>query len=214
MDEPGRSSRLRRLAFDRPVLKLFVTLVVLLIAYALIKSIHASVIRYLFTMVTIGVVLYAVVLIGHIVHLYLIRRALARLLSAQDIVSLLFSYAMFIAGVLLVFSVLFIVVEDLHLGYLTHGPTSDTFNREAIDSLDPSLRDPNISRDYLYFATITFFTVGYGDVCPMGLCKSLAMVTAFAGNLVNVVLMAIVVTLYVGRTRGRPEQPPTASSAG
>ena len=70
--------------------------------------------------------------------------------------------------------------------------------------------DPNLSHDYLYFSTITFFAVGYGDVCPMGLCKTLAMVTAFAGNLINVVLMAIVVTLYVNRTRGRPDQPPDA----
>ena len=207
MDEPGKASRLRRLAFDRPVLKLSGVLVFIVVAYTLVRLLPIPLLKYLFALATIAAVLYAVVLVGHIVNMYLIRKALARLLSAGDIMSLLVSYAMFIAGVLLVISVLFMVVEELHLGYLTHGPTTDAFNSEAIDSEDPDIKDPNISHEYLYFATITFFTVGYGDICPMGLCRTLAMITAFAGNVVTVVLMAIVVTLYVNRTRGRPDQP-------
>jgi len=66
--------------------------------------------------------------------------------------------------------------------------------------------DPNISHDYFYFSAITFFSVGYGDVCPMGLCKIMAVVTAFAGNIVTVVLMAIVVSLYLNRRTKTPDQ--------
>jgi hypothetical protein len=40
----------------------------------------------------------------------------------------------------------------------------------------------------------------------MGLCKIMAVVTAFAGNIVTVVLMAIVVSLYLNRRTKTPDQ--------
>jgi len=36
----------------------------------------------------------------------------------------------------------------------------------------------------LYFSVITFFTVGYGDITPIGFCKIIAMAEAFSGVLV------------------------------
>lgn len=201
MLETRKLSRLRGVLFNRPILKLFLVLLFIVIAFTLAQHISLSWLKYLFALVTGIAVAYAVILTGYIVHLYLVSKALARLLSARDIVSLLFSYVMFIAGILLVMSVLFMVVEDLHWGYLTHGPTSDKFNSEVIDS-----GDPNISHDYFYFTTTTFFTVGYGDISPMGLSKILAMITAFAGNIVTVVLMAIVVSVYLNRRARPPDQ--------
>ena len=194
MGETKKPSGLRRALFDRPILKLFLTLLCIVIGFTLAQHTSIPLLKFVVLLLTVVAVLYAVVLIGHIVSFYLIRKAFARLLSARDIVSLLFSYAMFIVVILLVISVLFMVVEELELGYLTHGPTTDEFNSEVIDS-----EDPNISHDYLYFSAVTFFSVGYGDICPMGLCKILAMVTAFAGNIVNVVLMGIVVSVYLNR---------------
>jgi hypothetical protein len=41
----------------------------------------------------------------------------------------------------------------------------------------------------------------------MGFCKILAIVTAFAGNIVTVVLMAIAVSVYLNR-RAKPPQVP------
>jgi potassium channel LctB len=194
MGETKRFSGLRRALFDRPILKLFLTLLFIVIGSTLAQYISIPLLRLLVLLVSVIAVAYAILLTGHIVNLYLIRKALARLLNARDIVSLLFSYAMFIVVILLVISTLFGVVEALKLGYLTHGPTTDEFNSDVIDS-----EDPDISHDYLYFTAVTFFSVGYGDICPMGLCKIVAVVTAFAGNIVNVVLMAIVVSLYLNR---------------
>jgi hypothetical protein len=36
----------------------------------------------------------------------------------------------------------------------------------------------------LYFSVITFFTVGYGDMTPVGFCKLIAMLEAFSGVLI------------------------------
>ena len=194
MGEPRELSGLRRALFDRPILKLFLVLLFIVIASTLAQYISIPLLRFLVLLVALIAVAYAIALTGYIVNLYLIRKALARLLNAGDIVSLLFSYAMFIVLILLVISILFLVVEELDLGCLTHGPTTDEFNSDVIDS-----EDPNISHDYLYFTAVTFFSVGYGDICPMGLCKIVAVVTAFVGNVVSVVLMAIVVSLYLNR---------------
>jgi hypothetical protein len=197
MGETKKPSGLRRALFERPILKLFLVLLFLVIAFTLTRYVSIPVLSLFVALAIIIAVVYAIVLIGHIVGLYLIRKAFARLLSARDIVSLLFSYVMFIVVILLVISTLFGVVEGLRLGYLTHGPTTDEFNSDVLDS-----EDSNVSHDYLYFSAVTFFSVGYGDICPMGICKPLAMMTAFAGNVVNVVLMGIVVSVYLNRRNG------------
>jgi len=201
MGETKQPSRLRRALFDRPILKLFLILLFIVIASTLAQHTSIPLFRFLVALATSVAIVYAIVLTGHIVSLYLIRKPLDRLLSARDIFSLLLGYVMFIVGILLVISVLFMVVEELHLGYLTHGPTTDEFNSNVIDS-----EDSNISHDYLYFSAVTFFSVGYGDICPMGFCKTLAIITAFAGNIVTVVLMAIVVSLYLNRRTRAPDQ--------
>jgi potassium channel LctB len=206
MGETKKPSRLRRALFDRPILKLFLALLFIVIVSILARYTsgwRASIpfLTFLIALVTGTAVLYSIILTGHIISLYLIRKPFDRLLSAKDILSLLLSYVMFIVGILLVISVLFLVADDLHLGYLTHGPTIDKFSSDVIHS-----GDPNISHDYFYFSAITFFSVGYGDICPMGFCKTIAIVTAFAGNIVTVVLMAIVVSLYLNRRTKASDQ--------
>lgn len=193
MGETKRFSGLRRALFDRPILKLVLVLLFIVIGSVVAQIISIPLLTFLVAVVMIIPVVYAIVLTGHIVSLYLIRKPLERLFTARDIVSLLFSYVLFIVGILLVISVSFMVVENVHLGYLTYDPTVK-LTGDMIDDKDPSL-----SQDYLYFTAVTFFSVGYGDVCPMGLCKTVAMLTAFAGNIVTVVLMAIVVSVYLNR---------------
>jgi hypothetical protein len=206
MAESKKPSGWRRALFDRPILKLSLVLLFMVVASALAQWISIRLLTLLVAPVIVAAIVYVVILIGHIVSLYLIRKPIGRLLSARDIFSLLGSYVMFIVGILLVISTLFGVVEGLRLGYLTHGSTTDAFNPDAIDSTDPGVKDPNISHDYLYFSAVTFFSVGYGDVCPMGLCKILAVVTAFTGNVVTVVLMAIAVSVYLNRRAKPPDQ--------
>jgi potassium channel LctB len=203
MSEPRKRSVLRQALFDRPILKLFGVVLFILITSTLAPHTTVLLLRRLMALAAALAAVYAIVLTGHIFGHYLIRR----LLTARDIFSLLVSYVMLIAGILLVISSLFGAVQDLNLGYLTHGPTSDKFNSDVIAS-----GDPNISHDYLYFTAVTFFSVGYGDICPMGLSKPLAILTAFTGNVVTVVLMAIVVSAYLNRrssdqaSRAQPER--------
>jgi hypothetical protein len=45
------------------------------------------------------------------------------------------------------------------------------------------LRDNWFSHECLHFSAVTFFSIGHGDV----LCSQLAMMTALANNMVNVV---------------------------
>jgi potassium channel LctB len=208
MGEPKRPSRLRRALFDRPILKLFLTFLFMVIVATLARYMSMPLLRFLVALVMGTAVVYAIVLTGHIISLYLIRKPLDRLFSARDLFSLILSYVMFIVGILLVISVVFMVVEDLHLGYLTYDPT-EKLSSDMVDN-----KDPNLSQDYLYFSAITFFSVGYGDVCPMGFCRTLAMATAFAGNVVTVVLMAIVVSLYLNRRTKAPDQSSSSQSEG
>ncbi len=212
MGESKRPSRLRRALFDRPILKLLMTLLAIGVLFKVVESTSKvweswPVIGFLIALLGLAVVIYFIVLILHIVGIYLIRKPLERLFTAKDIVSLLFSYVLFVAGILLVASVLFMVVENLHLGYLTYDPTV----KLSSDMIED--KDPNLSQDYLYFTAVTFFSVGYGDVCPVGLCKPLAMMTAFAGNIVTVVLMAIVVSVYLNR-RTKPSDQATDVQSG
>lgn len=205
MGESKKTAGWRRVLFDRPVLKLCLVLLFTIAVSTLARYTSIRPLKFIIALLMSVAVVYAVALTGHIVSICLIRKPLDRLLRATDIFSLLLSYVMFVAGIILLISVLFMVAEDLHVGYLTRGPTSDSFNSDVIES-----GDPNISHDYLYYTTITFFTVGYGDICPMGFCKVLAMLTAFAGNCVTVVLMGIVVSVFLSR-RTPPGQ---ASSTG
>ena len=106
MGETRRPSGLRRALFDRPILKLFLVLLFIAIAFTLVQLLSIRVLTLLIGPLIIIAVAYAVILAGHIVNVYLIRRAFARLLTAKDIASLLLSYVMFIVVILLVISTL------------------------------------------------------------------------------------------------------------
>jgi hypothetical protein len=81
----------------------------------------------------------------------------------------------------------------MNKGYLTYGTCSDEFNPEMINI------DQNKSSDYFYFSSITLFTVGYGDICPVGWSKILSIINSFAGNFISVILMVIVISAYLNR---------------
>jgi potassium channel LctB len=124
---------------------------------------------------------------------YLIRRVYNRLLSAQNLFRLLVSYVIFIMLILLLFAVFYRFTEQHGFGYLTYGKCQDRFEK------DMASRDTEKSSSYFYFAAVTFFTVGYGDICPMGAAKLIALVNAFIGSFVTVVLMVIVISAFLHR---------------
>ncbi|WP_170762719.1 potassium channel family protein [Ruegeria lacuscaerulensis] len=50
--------------------------------------------------------------------------------------------------------------------------------------------------DILYFSYVTFTTVGYGDMAPIGLCRGLAVAEAVTGYILLGMFVAAAVALY------------------
>jgi len=123
----------------------------------------------------------------------MIGRSLNHMLTAQSLWKMAFGYVLCIFGIILLLSMGYYTIDALGKGYLTYGTCSDKFDPSMISS--DALRSSN----HLYFAAITFFTVGYGDVCPMGWSKLLAIINASIGHFFSAVVMVIVVTLYFKR---------------
>ncbi len=49
-----------------------------------------------------------------------------------------------------------------------------------------------LDKDVFYFSSVTYFTVGYGDITPAGVyAKTLAVFEAFIGNIINLVVLAL-----------------------
>jgi potassium channel LctB len=194
-------SKIWKILFERPILKLVILFFIIGVLFNLIKTFSDAleikpILNILLFILIIATSVYSGILIVRIILVYLIRRPLKQLFSAQNILSLLFSYAIFVFGILILISVSFMEIQHLDLGYITYGNCGDKFDKNMIDT------DPKISHDYLYFSAVTFFTIGYGDICPMGAAKVLSIVTAFIGNIVTVVIMAIVITTYLKRREG------------
>jgi potassium channel LctB len=125
--------------------------------------------------------------------IFILRHTLKSLFKAENMWRLFASYLLFVVCVLLLFSFGYRSIEKQNKGYLTYGKCSDYFEPSMIE------KDSSRATNYLYFSAITLFTVGYGDICPMGWDKWLAMVNAFIGNFISVVLMVVVITAYVNR---------------
>ncbi len=49
---------------------------------------------------------------------------------------------------------------------------------------------PSLERDVFYFSGTTYFTIGYGDILPVGIyAHTAAVVEAFTGSLINLVVL-------------------------
>ena len=113
---------------------------------------------------------------------FIIRHSLKNLFSASNMWTVFLSYIIFIFCVLLLFS----------SGY-RYMECSSQFSPSMIGS------DSLKSEDFFYFSAITFFTVGYGDVCPIGWNKQVAIFNAFVGVFINTILMVVVISAYLKR---------------
>ncbi len=142
--------------------------------------------RVILEIITILISIYFV-----LVMIFIIRTSFERSLNPKNFISLILTYALFIFGILMIFSTLFNFFEIAGLGYIKYSACSDQFNPSMISS------DTSISREYFYFTGSTFFLLGYGDICPMGYTKYLAIFTAFVGHIIAVIIVALIINNYL-----------------
>jgi potassium channel LctB len=184
-------SRFGKLLFNRPILKFFIFVVVNII-FTTISSYFPRLIllRIILDFINILIAIYFVAII-----VYLIRRWFLRLLNPKNIFALISTYALFILGLILLFSTIYNIVELSGLGYIKYGTCNGKFDSSMITT------DPDASHDFFYFSAMTFFTVGYGDICPMGFEKIISIIVAFTGNLVSVILVALILNNYLDKKK-------------
>lgn len=123
--------------------------------------------------------------------IYVVRRSILNLMSSKSLPILVGSYALVILALLLIFSTLFNFAELTGVGYLKYGNCQSNFNSDMISS------DHNLSQNFFYFTAITFFTVGYGDICPIGVSRVIAILAAFTAHLISVVIVALIINNYI-----------------
>ena len=180
--------KIKKLFFGRPILNLIVLVIVHITLSFIVEHFQktSGIMILLFDILNILIAIYFV---GSIV--YILHRRFKYLMNPKNLRSLIFAYALFIMIILLIWSTVFSIVQLSHLGYITYGNCSDKFEPSMIAS------DPNISTSFLYFTAITFFSIGYGDICPMGWSKLVSVFTAFTGHLVSVILVALIINNYL-----------------
>jgi potassium channel LctB len=142
----------------------------------------------------VSVIIYmfiTIYLVFFVVHL--VKKSFKSLLTAKNMGALFFSYALFMFSIILFFASAYDTADSLDKGYITYSICSDNFSPEKMHS------DTGRSERYFYFSSITLFTVGYGDLCPMGWSKTIAVINAFVGNFINVILMVLVISNYLNR---------------
>jgi len=176
-----------KLLLNKPILK-FIIFVIIQFALIHFSSLFPTniPIRSVIDILGILISIYFALII-----IYVIRNSINRLTNTQNLFSLILTYALFILGILLLFSTIYSVVEISKLGYIKYGTCTDKFSASMIDS------DKDISRDYFYFSAMTFFTVGYGDICPMGFERIVSIFAAFVGHLISVVIVALIINNYI-----------------
>ena len=182
-------SRIGKILFKRPILKFFIFLAIQILLTELSGYFPKSLaIRAVINLLSILISVYFVLIVIH-----LIRTWWRRLMQPENLFVLLVSYALFIIGILLFFTTIYNLAEVARLGYIKYGTCDNNFN----------IHDPQVSSDFFYFTAMTFFTVGYGDICPMGIDRIISIITAFFGHLISVVIVALIINNYI---RNREEK--------
>lgn len=147
----------------------------------------------------IGIIIASFFLLVIYVIIYLayrIRVNITKLLHHElKFGEILTGYVTSVIFIIILFSILYWAMTLLGVGYLKYGSCIDNVDitHQIIDN-DP-LRVKEFIH-YPYFSAVTFFTVGFGDICPMGMSKLVSVINALIGNLFTVLILAIAITNY------------------
>jgi len=104
---------------------------------------------------------------------------------------LISGYLSFVFFSIFLFTILYLLMNYWGLGHLRYGSCIDN---SALLSNDP-LMVKSIAH-HAYFSAITFFTVGYGDICPMGWSKLISVLNSLIGSMFNVLIVALAIINY------------------
>lgn len=168
----------------------FVTLFAIL--FATVASGYYN--RIIFLIFSIILAIYAMV-----IALAFFRKGLKLLFENQgNIYQLIFGYAMAVIGVIFLFTTIYAGIDELNVGYLTYGVCSD---RGITGGFQGDTKSVQSFGGTFYFSAVTFFTIGYGDICPMGWDKGIAIFNGFVGSVLTTIILAIAIAKYIGHNR-------------
>jgi len=183
----------------RPILKFVILLIIQFVVLRIPELFPRSFPLRLITMI-FGIILavYFIITITHIV-----RTSIKHLMEPKSLFHLIGAYILLILVIISVSSILYNFVDLTHLGYIQYGNCNGNFNPSIINNSPQQEATSNstISKDFFYFSAITFFTVGYGDICPMGFAKIISVIIAFMGNIVSVILVAFIINNYLQKRK-------------
>jgi hypothetical protein len=192
----GKNSKINSILFARPLFKFIMLLVLQLLTFIFINFFPEDFpIRIFISVLNVLIAFYFIFLVIHVS-----KKSFSYLMNPTHIGALIGSYIILIVMILLVFSTIYNVVDLTGLGYIKYGSCSDNFNSSMIAS------DATISRDFFYFSAMTFFGVGYGDICPMGLAKIISIIAALIGHVVSVILVALILNNYINMKPKREDK--------
>lgn len=184
-------SAISQLLFNHPIVKFIFLALIYSFLNALIQIVGNNYgLRILLITVTIIIAIYFILVI-----IYFIIRFINHLIKPKNLFALIGAYALFIFGIILILSTVLNIIDLSGQGYIKFGECTGPFNSNMIHS--DNLRSDN----FFYFSAITFFTVGYGDICPMGLAREFSVIAAFIGHLVSVLLVALIINNYLSTRR-------------
>jgi hypothetical protein len=189
--------------FKRPILKLVILLIIQFVIIRIPELFPSSFpIRWVTIILGIILTIYFVLVIIHTVRL-----SLKHLMNPKNLFYLIGAYILLILVILFVSSMLYNFVDLSHLGYIQYGNCNDNFNPSLINpiqDLNAVNSNSTISKDFFYFSAVTFFTVGYGDICPMGFARVVSIIVAFMGNIISVILVAFIINNYMKKKESEP----------
>ena len=187
MEEKSRIRKIWESMLNHFFITFFILVIIQIILLTLRKSIPVGIVVASFALL----VLYVILFLINRIRLN-VTRLLHHDLKFRDIIT---GYISSVIFTIILFSILYWGMTFVGAGYLKYGSCVDTSDttRAVIES-DP-LAVTEFSH-YTYFSAITFFTVGFGDICPMGASKTLTVLNALMGNAFTVLVLAIAITNY------------------
>jgi hypothetical protein len=181
-----KESWFKRLLFDKPITKfVFFAIIYIILIFVLEQTAEDNSIRIPITIIHVILASYLILLM-----IYVIRHSMKKLTSSKHTRELIGYYVVFLIGIIIILSTVLNLIELSKTGYITYGKCSDHFTPSLVTT------DPGRSHSFFYF-TAMLFTVGYGDICPMGTAKIFSVITAIIGHVISVVLVALIINNHL-----------------